>query len=310
MDSSMGYDSIQWDFGDGNMSAETNPIHSYALDGSYEVVLTTTNDCGSNTSVQTIVVSSLPTASFSANIQEDCIPFVVEFSNTSSSNANAYDWNFPGGSPSSSTDENPIITYQTAGIFDVSLIVTSAAGKDTLLIDEYVTTLDIPTTDFEYTTLTEFEYSFTNTSLNAESFFWDLGDGSSSILENPIHTYEQPGTYNITLTAMNECGEETHEEEITILDPTSVSEVETINELKVYPNPNEGVFTLSLNSLESGMAEIEIYNTLGQLVLNEKMQILSGSNHKSIHMQSSTSGVYLMLLKFKNQRKFTKVILD
>ena len=254
-------------------------------------------------------VSSLPTAGFSSNIQEDCVPFVVAFSNTSSSNATEYNWNFPGGSPSSSMDENPIITYQTAGIYDVTLIVTSAAGKDTLLMDEYITSLDVPITDFEYSALTEFEYSFINTSLNAETYSWDFGDGSTSILESPIHTYEQPDTYNILLTAMNECGTETHQEEITITE-TSIIEIEIINELKVYPNPNEGVFAVSLNSLESGMGDIEMYNTLGQLVLNEKIQILSGSNHKSIRFQNPTSGVYLMLLKFKNQRKFTKVILD
>ncbi len=48
---------------------------------------------------------------------------------------------------------------------------------------------------------------FINISVNADSYSWDFGDGSSSTDKNPSHTYSCPGTYNVILTAERTCGE-------------------------------------------------------------------------------------------------------
>ena len=58
--------------------------------------------------------------------------------NDSLSTNRVFEWSFPGGTPSSSTDINPIITYNTAGIFDVQLIVSNSAGRDTLKKSNYI----------------------------------------------------------------------------------------------------------------------------------------------------------------------------
>jgi PKD repeat protein len=56
----------------------------------------------------------------------------------STCNADSYSWEFEGGSPATSSDVNPQVTYSTTGDFDVSLTVTNATGSHTLTMTEYI----------------------------------------------------------------------------------------------------------------------------------------------------------------------------
>lgn len=67
-------------------------------------------------------------ASFSASSTNIVPGQVVQFFDTSNGNPVSWEWSFPGGSPSSSTDQNPIVTYSTDGNYDVSLTVTDGDG--------------------------------------------------------------------------------------------------------------------------------------------------------------------------------------
>ena len=268
------------------------------------------NECGSNSYTQNITVSTLPVAGFSANIIEDCVPLTVEFMNNSSDNATAYDWSFPGGIPESSTEENPIISYEEMGIYDVSLIVSSLAGYDTMMLESYITTLDQPNANFEHEALSQFEYSFSNLSSDADSYMWDFGDGTNSVEENPIHEYEQPGMYIVRLIAVNDCGETIHEEEITVAETTSIEEETAFSEMKVAPNPNNGLFNVFLNSFAYGEVELKIYNMLGQPVYKEKFAVTIGENRRAINLEQTVSGVYFLEIKKDNLSRVTKVFLN
>lgn len=67
------------------------------------------------------------------------------------------------------------------------------------------------------------EYSFTNTSMYANSFMWDFGDGNTSKEKSPTHTYATPGAYNVVLTASNSAGSNTANETITVTAPAVVA---------------------------------------------------------------------------------------
>ncbi|MEM7654514.1 MAG: M43 family zinc metalloprotease [Bacteroidota bacterium] len=73
-----------------------------------------------------------PIADFSANRRFVCEQSTVRFSSQSRSNPTAWEWEFPGGNPSSSSNENPAVSYETSGTYDVRLIVSNAFGADTL----------------------------------------------------------------------------------------------------------------------------------------------------------------------------------
>ena len=120
--------SYSWDFGDGNSSTDFSPTHTYSSDGTYTVVMAATNDCGSVTFTETVTISTAPAAAFSSNVTSGCAPLTVQFSNQSSTNSVSWSWSFPGGTPSTSTDPNPTVVYNSAGTFNVTLEVTNGTG--------------------------------------------------------------------------------------------------------------------------------------------------------------------------------------
>lgn len=76
--------------------------------------------------------SEEPIANFAAADSTLCLGTEVQFSDSSENEPTSWSWTFTGGTPSVSTDQNPIITYNNSGTFDVQLIVENAFGIDTL----------------------------------------------------------------------------------------------------------------------------------------------------------------------------------
>lgn len=211
-------DSYLWDFGDGETSTESDPSHSYATDGEYIVTLTATNSCGSVEFVDTLNLATPPLAGFLADQTEGCVPFTVMFMDQSSENVTGWEWSFPGGDPATSTDPNPIVTYNAAGVYDVTLVVSNAAGSNELTQMGFVVVGDVPAAGFT-SMVTDLTVDLTNMSTDADSYLWDFGDGETSTESDPSHTYTEDGTYLVSLTATNECGSVTVNEEIMIVTP-------------------------------------------------------------------------------------------
>jgi PKD repeat protein len=214
--------SYQWAFGDGAVSSAAAPTHTYTTDGVYTVTLTATNACGSSTTTQTVTIVTPPTTQFSANSTTGCAPFIANFVNQSSTNGNSYEWTFAGGAPSTSTDKNPSVTYSTPGTYTVILRTSNAAGATTETKTSYITVLSGPTAIIAVSTNLA-TLTTQNTSTNASSYLWSFGDGSTSTLTAPTHTYGQDGTYTVTLTATNSCGINTATQTVSIITPPSAN---------------------------------------------------------------------------------------
>ena len=85
-------------------------------------------------------VPSVPVASFTADNVNICVEQSVQFTSTSTGQPTSYSWTFQGGTPATSTTtQNPSVTYNTAGTFDVSLTVTNANGNDIETQTGYIT---------------------------------------------------------------------------------------------------------------------------------------------------------------------------
>lgn len=89
--------------------------------------------------------------------------------------------------------------------------------KRPLLVIEYIA-CSLPTNNFTYTNIGT-AYQFTYTDSTTSEWHWNFGDQSSSNLQNPSHTYTRPGTYIVTLTAINQCGRTTMSDTLTVCDP-------------------------------------------------------------------------------------------
>lgn len=204
-----------WDFGDGSSSTSSDPVHDFLDDGVYIVQLTATSICGDVTIEEVIVIANPPTAGFDADIEEGCAPLTVQFTSNASNNTDDWLWTFEGGDPLVSTEENPIVTFSTAGSFDVTLTVSNETGEDLLAFTDFITVNDIPFAEFSYSIEGD-EVTFTNFSVGGDSYLWDFGDGNTSTEENPVHTYEEDGDYTVTLTVTNECGDNVFDSSLSI----------------------------------------------------------------------------------------------
>ena len=192
-----------WQFSDGNTSLIIN-VDSGKHE--YKVVL----------SGEVLPVNIYPKAAFSADLTEGEMPLEVHFSDLSE-NADVWVWNFGDGEVSDI--QNPVHTYNEAGKYSVTLEVSNTNGSVTANKKDYINVLSsssgtVPEAEFS-ADLTEgempLEVNFSDLSKNADAWLWNFGDGAISEIQNPIHTYNEAGTYTVTLEVSNENGSDTVE---------------------------------------------------------------------------------------------------
>jgi len=136
-----------WDFGDGGGSTEQNPAHMYAADGTYSVSLTVTTSAGTGTATTTnyITVTDItgtdpPAAAFTADVTEGEAPLTVTFTDASNAgSAPITEWAWVFGDGGSSTAQNPSNTYETPGVYTVSLTVRTVLGTGAESKTGYIT---------------------------------------------------------------------------------------------------------------------------------------------------------------------------
>ncbi len=195
-----------WDFGDGNTSSSQNPQHTYTSIGSFTVSLTINGSVDTETKTNYIQVLSVPVVNFTSSAVVGCsLPFNVSFTNTNVESGVTYVWNFGDGN--TSTDENPTHSFTNYGNYNVILTGTNGVCSST---DTLVITIQNFTANFAAlpTTLCVNEaVSFLDASFPSPvSWLWNFGDGNSSTLQNPTHTYTVAGTYTVTLNAVSSLG--------------------------------------------------------------------------------------------------------
>ena len=185
-----------WDFGNGNTSTEQNPVYTFNDVGPHTITLTVMDTAGcSDVSSQELTLTPKPTAAF--EYAGDCTTPEVEFTDQSSGNAINRLWDFGDGA--TSTEENPVHTYNSAGNYTVRLIVTEPSGcADTAVAN--ISTDDL-FMDFSFeTSCDELVVPFTaNGSSSIDSWQWNFGDGNTSSNPNPVHTYSDYGSYTVSL---------------------------------------------------------------------------------------------------------------
>lgn len=122
-------DSVQWDFGNGIFSSETNPIYAYPAGGDYTVCLNAFNACGRTTVCNSISLLDCSTVDIDTDFEASNTDTLVQFTNISTGEIDSYRWRFGDGS--SSRAENPSHTYATPGNYEVCLTSRSRCGNFT-----------------------------------------------------------------------------------------------------------------------------------------------------------------------------------
>ena len=129
----------QWDFGDGGVSTEQNPSHTYLLAGIYTPTMTATNAEGWAREAKAdyiTVALGPPVAEFSGSPTSGAVPLTVDFTDLSTGGVTSWQWEFGDGGVSG--EQNPSYTYLLAGIYTPSMTASNALGSDTATKTRYV----------------------------------------------------------------------------------------------------------------------------------------------------------------------------
>jgi PKD repeat protein len=154
-----------------------------------------------------------PTAAFASNAPV-CDGAAVAFTNTSDLGtppADQFLWTFGDGI--TSTLKDPTHLYGGPGSYTVTMALCNMAGCDTAA--DVVEVWAGPTAGFTWAA-EQLLVTFTNTSQDAATYLWAFGDGITSTLANPVHTYAAAGTYTVTLEAGNDCGTDAYTALVTV----------------------------------------------------------------------------------------------
>ncbi len=300
-----------WDFGDGATDTVQNPLHNYWQEGIYIVRLTTTNDTCSNSIISTIVViwncfplsidylQSTDTVNLAV---ADSVQFTTQIGSFSLvSAADSIEWDFGDGT--TDTARNPLHTYDSVGIYTVTLTgfsdtcSTAATSTVVVILDCSVFTANFTQSKDTIDLALLETVQFTDSSSNASQWNWNFGDGNTDTIANPNHIYDTTGTYTITLIVSNTVCSDTVYNNITVINTTGIQINDLQDNLKIYPNPNTGQFTLEMQITETQDMHIEITNVIGQVVYSKNLTRFKGTYYGQINLQRNAKGVYQLQVK-------------
>lgn len=198
-----------WAFGDGTMSAEQNPNHTYTAPGTYAPSVTVWDSPGKKmTWATTILVNSIPSIAGTASPASALQSFNASFTAQGQDGTPGYSYHWQFGDGSSSDAQNPSHFY-TSGTYTAVVVVEDAAG----MTASWSTSITVPPTGVIVTVSPSIGYSSLNASFSAQpnggtpgyTYLWQFGDGATSTLQNPIHHYTM-GNYNATLVVTDSAG--------------------------------------------------------------------------------------------------------
>ncbi|MCB0706361.1 MAG: PKD domain-containing protein [Saprospiraceae bacterium] len=252
---SQGADGFSWDFGNSIQSNLNNPSYSYEEAGNYQVILNVFNQYGCADNVSTpIQIFPDPLADFAFKDTVYCSPQEISFENFSV--GDTFYWNFGDGQTGNS--DNPIHTYEEGGQYDVSLIASfGSACADTLLLPVPLEILSAPIAAFDYLDGQNGIMEFINQTVNADSYFWDFGDGGVSEALNPTHRFSENGVRQILLVALNQNG---------CLDTAA---------LQITPTPFGSLFVPNALTPEQGDPQVRLFLPKGVGLVEYRLQIFS-----------------------------------
>ena len=201
-----------WDFGNNDTSNLQNPFHTYTSGGDYLVTLIVTTNYGCKDTLSdslSVLQSPVPDFTFISNCEGDPVQFFDQSADTFSASINGWEWNFGGGNVS--YDTNAIYSFDTTGIYTVSLMVTDTLGCNPS-ISKQVLVYDKPKVDFGYPDILciNFPVKFFDSSFvtydSIVNWNWEFGIGNTDTLQNPFYTFPNSGFFPVTLIATSNRG--------------------------------------------------------------------------------------------------------
>jgi len=213
VNNSLNYNSVIWDFGDGNSSNEITPVHYYTLANNYQLKLIAHGygNCY-DTVAKTIIVKG-PSANLSYGPLAGCDSLSVSFT-APGKNTIQYIWDFGDGGIKISTIPSANYHYSIPGKLLPKLVIADSAGcKVTISTNDTITISGVDAlynAGIHLQTCDSLQYDFTDSSIlyydTIAGYQWKFGDGTGSLEFDPHHFYNKSGLYNTSLKVITKHG--------------------------------------------------------------------------------------------------------
>lgn len=206
-------------------------------------------------------------------------------------NADEFVWSLSPNLLGSNNNDTVSGTAQSGTQAEFSVSVSNQCGM--VNSPEYTIYIkDKPSSQFAYQT-NGLEVTFYNESDNYSELIWFFGDGLQSDIENPVHNYSSPGTYDVLLKLTNRCGQDSVLHQISVFN----TQIATHNpDFKWYPNPVEDILNLEFYSTTEKV-NVVVYDNIGRICINQYFSLSDQKSRIQIPVHSLKSGVYYLSLE-------------
>ena len=241
-----------------------------------------------------------PTAGFTASATGICTGNTVSYTSQSTGGNLTYNWWFDGGIPSASTVPNPVITYNTAGIYDVQLIVNNGNWSDTLLKANYITVSVPPAAPV----ITASGYTLTSSAVSGNRWYLDgnLIIGATGQSYTATHT----GWYWDVVT-QNGCSSDTSNHIYLLMTGTGEK---AGTAFIISPVPNDGLFTVTITGAIEQNCILTIRNITGSGIFRDAFKSMAGTTSRVIDLRPASAGVYIVELNCNGIRVVRKMTIS
>ena len=305
-----------WDFGDNSATDTTDfaemPSHNYASSGTYPVKLTIIDTRFCNTPDSIIIplrisdnVKAKPTSS-----QFGCAPYKPIFKNESEAGL-TWLWELFDATTNAllqtSTDLVPVFNPLPIGDYRYRLTAfdSTTCNKVDVSAFQKIKVVQKPQASFTWgpnPPEPNVPVRFTNTSMFADTYLWNFGDGESSTLVNPVHEYNATGMYDAQLIAYSRAG---------CSDTTVIKVNVIVNPLLDVPNAfTPGRFGINSVVLVRGFGIDEmdwrIYNRWGQMIFKSNSKKIGWDGTYKGKLQPIDTYTYSLNVTFSDGKKITK----
>lgn len=296
-----------WSFGDGGVSTDQHPVHTYLQPGELPVqlLIRDINDC---TGLKTETIPYFPVPQLLVVAPSDyigCQPAEILFDNLSTPVNDSYDLNWVFGDGGTSDAISPTYIYDEPGTYTVSLEIISPLGCqiDTTW-ENLITVLPSPVADFSYSPprLSNLQPTaiFTDESQNAVKWKWTFGNTGYSIEQNPVHTFPDTGLQVVQLVVFHQSG----------CTDTTVQLLDVIPEVRYFlpnaftPNGDAANDGFRGNGAMEGASEftLSIWNRYGEKLFETGDPFEAWNGRKNNTGELSPQGVYVVTVRFKGPR--------
>lgn len=275
------FDTLYWNFGDGNFSNEVNPIHTYDTAGIYEVCLYASNHCNSDSDCQQLIVDCGD--SFFIDLVGDnniCEGDSVLLN----AQIGLLDYEWSTGDTTQAIHVYETGEYYVSGISGNCFLQSDTVGVEvtsiSLIIDEDVNELTCPESYVAYQ--------------------WYLNGSPIQGANGQTHIAQSSGNYLVEVTDAQGCVGTSYILEFTL--QTGIHEISVQTPYSIYPNPNNGTFQIEMDN--SRPFSIEIFSSIGQMVLKDSYE------DEAIVKLKLQSGVYNLHLRMEDVCYSSKVIVQ